>query len=831
MLKIKTSVTKILLILVLTVSALFLVKQSVNAGGYCSGTYKCYGSDYCRGSYDLRYCYGTTQYSCLHPTCDACVASSCVWNACGATRQACCPGGVCDPWNYCVSATNKCYACGDLNAYCCPGSQCKSGYTCVGGYCRIACGGANQPCCTNNTCNPTATQVYTCINNVCRVNECQYPIDSNYPATSGKYANLGDTKCQIGLDGFPDLYTCVFINNKLVWEYTHDCLYSCQDQQLCSVESGYCEQVGCCSPGSVNNPICSVGDSGCIWAYFLCWSDAAKATYRGTRCGDLWRDCNPADWGGCVGAPLCDPNNPTSCQSFGNDWSCTKIGRDNYCCPGNCVSFDHECVYYPWFDCDSREWGYPGRYEYQDNCGTLMCLTEPCAGVCNPPAAPVLSPADGERLHITEGQTVTLSWSTPTNADTFEMWLYPLGKDCTDESAVCQEMGASTTYSFTPLESDYHYQVRGFNADCPEIPGAWGMADFNVMGLIEGTVRRAKADEVSIVGGICTLPSAPGIRPNLNTKVDAPGVPDSGAVNGPGAGEGTYKLNNVPVGGGGLIQLILGDPLNWICTCPEGCAYGGIKAPKSNLDFFVSDQRDAWFQVESGCLHADNGNISTKIPPGATKPYLITGVSGLPSYTGVLSLGADFGVEAINESGSQWRAKTKYEALKTDYGYFNRLLEDDPSPKTDWSGGAFGASGVYKASGDVNMEGRTIASGNTYVALVDGTVTITGNITVAQGGFLAVIASGDITVNDSVLAVQGVYVADGIFKSGSGAETEQFVGQGIFVGWGGMSLKRSLGGRANNQNPAERYIWRPDLQVNAYSYLKKPHFTWKEVAP
>ena len=90
------------------------------------------------------------------------------------------------------------------------------------------------------------------------------------------------------------------------------------------------------------------------------------------------------------------------------------------------------------------------------------------------------------------------------------------------------------------------------------------------------------------------------------------------------------------------------------------------------------------------------------------------------------------------------------------------------------------------------------------------------------------IASGNISVDPSVTNLEGVYIADGVIETGVSAS--QLLAGGIFTGWQGFNLERDLG-IGNEADPAERFIYRPDLVRNAYQYLLKPQISWAEVAP
>lgn len=248
-----------------------------------------------------------------------------------------------------------------------------------------------------------------------------------------------------------------------------------------------------------------------------------------------------------------------------------------------------------------------------------------------------------------------------------------------------------------------------------------------------------------------------------------------------------------------------------------------------DIDVTVLDTTpaDAWWQAVSGNVHADNGGVTSLIPStctGLCLPYLITDTTGLLSFTGT----ADLGEGTINESGKEWQAKTVYKGTQTGFEYFKRLLADDPAGIGTWDGARPATNGVYLAEGDVTTSGNwMMATAKNYVLLVDGNVTVDNNINVIPGGFLAIIASGNITVADDVTNIEGVFISDGIFSSGGG--NQQLVGEGIFTGWGGVNLGRVLAD--NSKTPAEKFVYRPDLMLNAYEYLSWMNISWREVAP
>ena len=112
------------------------------------------------------------------------------------------------------------------------------------------------------------------------------------------------------------------------------------------------------------------------------------------------------------------------------------------------------------------------------------------------------------------------------------------------------------------------------------------------------------------------------------------------------------------------------------------------------------------------------------------------------------------------------------------------------------------------------MGGWTVNNGDSYVVFVNGNLTITGNMSVAQGGFLALIVNGNVTVDPAVTQLDGIVITDGSYTTNTaGTGDSQLLSNGSTIAWGGVSLGRDLGG-ANVSTPAEKFTYRPDLLTN-----------------
>ncbi|AKM79103.1 MAG: hypothetical protein UX85_C0003G0100 [Candidatus Beckwithbacteria bacterium GW2011_GWB1_47_15] len=462
-----------------------------------------------------------------------------------------------------------------------------------------------------------------------------------------------------------------------------------------------------------------------------------------------------------------------------------------------------------------------------------------CPAAAGVPGSLTISPSNGSTTEPDGDGNITVSWSSDSNgkADVWNYEIYPAGTSCSNPLAYCSQLVGRDNRSktFTSAADTYFARVQGVNVSCSIQPGPWSSTTFFVgepLGDISGTVYLLGDGSTASQVGFCQLDPGSSASPlNLGTNVT---VSNPGNYTGTVGGGGNYTVADVPAGGAYTVTL---DPSTYTCACPSGtCQYGGVSSPQAGVDFYLTDLADAWWQAEGGNLHADGGSVSSNIPAscaGLCSPYLVTedasGTTGLVSYTGSLVTGSG----DISQDGNDWNAKTQYKGLETKYAYFARILEDDPEEASVWDGSEPGASGVYAASGSTATFGGdwSIGSGTAAVILVDGDVTIAQNINVDEGGFLAIIASGNISVNSAVTNVEGVYIADGVIATGTtGTGDEQLIAEGIFTGWGGFNLERDLDS-GNNNEAAEYFIYRPDLQVNAYQYLTRSKYRWEEVAP
>ncbi|GIW61177.1 MAG: hypothetical protein KatS3mg089_0029 [Patescibacteria group bacterium] len=168
------------------------------------------------------------------------------------------------------------------------------------------------------------------------------------------------------------------------------------------------------------------------------------------------------------------------------------------------------------------------------------------------------------------------------------------------------------------------------------------------------------------------------------------------------------------------------------------------------------------------------------------------------------------------------------------------------------------ASGIYTATGNVNLNAFTFPANRDYIFLIDGTLRIKGQIRVPTTSTATFSVSEDILIDGSVGSppscpppavgaadLEGFYSADRNFIVESSPQTDCSAGiidkqlnvQGAIVVDAGQ---RTPGGRFTNnrtfctQNidyPSFTLRARPDFILNAPEFIKRENFIWQEVAP
>jgi hypothetical protein len=298
-----------------------------------------------------------------------------------------------------------------------------------------------------------------------------------------------------------------------------------------------------------------------------------------------------------------------------------------------------------------------------------------------------------------------------------------------------------------------------------------------------------------------------------------------------------------------------------------------------NLKIGISAQ-STWLQSLGGDVRFDAG-FTNSIPAvvGVPTPYKDgTGHGyslsvGTGAYPGVLFAGTstpDVGlglVSATNQqvSGSvygQSFAPVNTSSLRTSYQYVLTSLKQSnvqPTQISTLSGCSDTtnctltniSSGVYQATGTLDIKNFSIAANSSVIILVNGFIFVSNTIDVPTTSSIAFISSSDIYVRGNVGTIvppgsyppsgnmEGYYSADRdlvIFGNNDcsiGQDKMLSVEGGIVVNaalkGGSLKLYRKL--CTNSSYPALTLKERPDMLLNLSSYLKAPTYTWREVAP
>ena len=231
-------------------------------------------------------------------------------------------------------------------------------------------------------------------------------------------------------------------------------------------------------------------------------------------------------------------------------------------------------------------------------------------------------------------------------------------------------------------------------------------------------------------------------------------------------------------------------------------------------------------QASCGSYDAGGGNWLTPLIRDS-QPVAGSGDPGLAFST---LIGLDLATNAVVSSETADGALSGYSGRAFDYGYYfgqtGRMVRSDWNGVSKPTGSAAGT--VFKSSGNVTIDWDVNANEKMLI-LHDGNVTINSDVDVPVGSYLGIVASGTITFASNVTQAEGVYIGNEIIieTTGDKLTEQQFTGEGTFVGWTGVQLKRDRG-VTNNSAPSELFVFRPDFVVNAFEGVRVPEIRWQE---
>lgn len=423
--------------------------------------------------------------------------------------------------------------------------------------------------------------------------------------------------------------------------------------------------------------------------------------------------------------------------------------------------------------------------------------------------------------------------------------------ECGDSQSQTQSCGSACNEcgprygSWGTCSSTTYQRSRSVGYDC--------QADTSQSETCKGTISGTMFDS-TLPGSSCGNPGegVAGVTVSAAASGTAPGgcsLSGSAVTD----GNGNYSIGNLcsPA----TYLMTIDAPANYIdapesyCDGPSLWASLTSQGQTEDKDFGLTRIYDGWVQVNDGDVYAA-GVISNYIPPTCTGAcaarFLLDGAGGDPGVVGYGGLSANFGPGEV--SSTNWLVNAKYQGKRYGFEFWRTHWNVSSQAESDWTNVELFTSAskptqppihakVYYANNDMIIADNTwqISAGEKIAVLVRGNLDIKAKISVAEGGFLAFAVQGDININPSINsedgqgAIEGIYISDG--EIDTGRATTKLILEGTFVGWTGVTLGRDFQTVRNNTEPAEVFVYRPDIIAAAPSYMKRPAYVWEEVAP
>jgi hypothetical protein len=279
----------------------------------------------------------------------------------------------------------------------------------------------------------------------------------------------------------------------------------------------------------------------------------------------------------------------------------------------------------------------------------------------------------------------------------------------------------------------------------------------------------------------------------------------------------------------------------------------------ANLNFFITNY-NPWFQTVCGDFRLDDG-LDNPVPSGQS--MMVTNAScSTPGIVYSGDLPASFGQGQASSTNQvvgghtypEVYSLTGSDSIFSSYEYLSAKAQNaDDAPYNlaaycTVSNCTLPASlpeGIYTYTGDVVLNGYTFPAGQDYVILVNGNLTIRGNIVTPVNGSVVISASGNIIIPPTVGGAPAATTANlsGIFST-----DESFIIQstntcadlrlniaGVLVvnaarSGGSLQNERDMCGN-NLANPVFQITQRLDLVLNLPEFMRIQSITSNEVAP
>lgn len=389
----------------------------------------------------------------------------------------------------------------------------------------------------------------------------------------------------------------------------------------------------------------------------------------------------------------------------------------------------------------------------------------------------------------------------------------------------------------------------------------------------------------TISGNVFVDSNKDGIQDGTPTESNYPATapitsPNGGTLTTP-SGTGSYRINGLTAGtytvtyggpptGYYMTSPLTGPPISFKVTVgTAGCSVNGAPGATctagniTNLSFGISNT-NPWFQSTCGDIRNDNG-ISDNLPTGQYGLITATGCSS-PGIAFTGNLNASFGSGNSSTSNQVVGGATNPELsavhmpLETSYTMLSAkattagitpvdLSKYCQTPTTLTNCNLEPLShGIYLANGNLTIANAsyTFATGQNYVILVSGNLTLNGTISIPVGSTVLFSTGGSITVNPIVGAptsttttsdLDGWYVAGTSFilpTAGNCTDLRLNIAGSMVVnalGTGGtFQNNRDLCG-SDTADPTVSFIQRLDMILNAPQFIEAQQTISQEVAP
>ncbi len=279
----------------------------------------------------------------------------------------------------------------------------------------------------------------------------------------------------------------------------------------------------------------------------------------------------------------------------------------------------------------------------------------------------------------------------------------------------------------------------------------------------------------------------------------------------------------------------------------------------SNLNYYLTNF-NPWMQVQCGELRMDNG-IDNPVPEGKT---MMTS-NPTCSTPGVIFTGdsqAEFGVGQASSTNQvvggysypEVYVPSNSGGIFSSYDYLSAKVKASDTTPTNLSTICTLSNctlpvtlpqGTYTATGDVSLNGFTFPANQHYVFIINGNLTIKGNIVTPVGSTVVFSVSGNIIVpptvgsapSSSTTNLAGIFSTDKSFimqSTNTCADLRLNIAGVLIVNaaqsGGKLQNNRDLCGN-NLDNPSLQIVQRLDFVVNLPELVRIQSITSNEVAP